>query len=512
MNMRSKLFFQTLLFIFILTGWALAHPLGNFSINQYSKIEVEKSEVKLRSVLDMAEIPTFQQSQNIDTDKDGKLSEKELNAYTEKISPEYLSNLLLTVNGQKIELRPTSKNIDVKKGSGNLSTMKIVWDLVGDLPSADGNYVYNFNFENKNYPERIGWNEIVVGRVSGVSVFNSTAFGSSITNELEAYPQQSLDAPLSERTAEFSATTGTVPPNAAALENRDGHETAPVQKDGFAELINVPEITPTIIIFGLLLAFGFGAMHAMSPGHGKAVVGAYLVGSRGTPKHAIFLGLTVTVTHTLGVFALGFITLFASNYILPEKIMPFLNFFSGLLVLFIGLTLFKNRLFMALGYQKEEHHHHAFDHAHTLGNEEQNNGEYGDHHYDGEEHDYSKADDGMTHTHGGSTHTHLPPENVTWRSLLGLGISGGLLPCPSALVLMLSAISADRIGYGLVLTLVFSFGLAATLTGVGLAFLYAGKFFESRSLGENKIIKALPIFSSFVIACIGAVICYNSLM
>ena len=508
--MRNKLFLQTLFFIFILTGWALAHPLGNFSINQYSKIEVEKSEVKLRSVLDMAEIPTFQQSQNIDTDKDGKLSEKELNAYTEKISPEYLSNLLLTVNGQKIELRPTSKNIVVKKGSGNLSTMKIVWDLVGDLPSAAGNYVYNFNFENKNYPERIGWNEIVVGRVSGVSVFNSTAFGSSITNELEAYPQQSLEAKLDERTAEFSATTGTVPPNAAALENRDGHETAPVQKDGFAELINVPEITPSIIIFGLLLAFGFGAMHAMSPGHGKAVVGAYLVGSRGTPKHAIFLGLTVTITHTLGVFALGFITLFASNYILPERIMPFLNFFSGLLVLFIGLTLFKNRLLATLGYQTGGHHNHAYDHTHTHEDGEHSHGEYGDQHHDGEELDHSHDD--LTHTHGGSTHTHLPPENVTWRSLLALGISGGLLPCPSALVLMLSAISADRIGYGLVLTLVFSFGLAATLTGVGLAFLYAGKFFESKSLSENKIIKALPIFSSFVIACIGAVICYNSLM
>ncbi len=500
--MQSKIFFNTVIFILLCAACAAAHPLGNFSINQYSRIEVETSQVKIRSVLDMAEIPTFQQSQHIDKDKDGKLSKEELDAYAEQITPEYVSNLVFSVDGKKIELRPTAKNIHLEEGSGNLSILKVEWDLIGDLPTNIG-AARNFKFENKNYAERIGWNEIVVGRVSGVNIFNSTAFGSGVTNELDAYPQESIDAPLDERKAEFSAATGAIPPNAQALQNRDGHTTAPVQKDRFAELINAPEITPTIILFGLLVAFGFGAMHAMSPGHGKAVVGAYLVGSRGTPKHAIFLGLTVTITHTLGVFALGFITLFASNYILPERIMPFLNFFSGLLVLFIGLTLFKDRLLAALGYKSGGHHQHLYDYTHSH--------EDGDHAPD-EEALHSHAHDGLTHTHGGSTHTHLPPENVTWRSLLALGISGGLLPCPSALVLMLSAISLDRIGYGLVLTLVFSFGLAATLTCVGLAFLYVGKFFESRSLGESKIIKALPVFSSFVIACIGAVICYNSLM
>jgi ABC-type nickel/cobalt efflux system permease component RcnA len=251
------------------------------------------------------------------------------------------------------------------------------------------------------------------------------------------------------------------------------------------------------MLFGLLLAFGFGAMHAMSPGHGKTVVGAYLVGSRGTIKHAVFLGLTVTITHTLGVFAIGLITLFASNYILPERIMPFLSFVSGLLVFFIGVTLFKDRLYGALGWKTNGHHHgheHSHDDGHTHSDE------------DGHTHD------GLTHTHGGSTHTHLPPENITWRNLLALGISGGLLPCPSALVLMLSAINLNRVGYGLVLTLVFSFGLAATLTAVGLLFLYAGKFFDNPTLSNNRIIKTLPVFSAFVIACVGAVICYNSLI
>jgi len=486
--MRKKFYLFSAFLILAFTFAATAHPLGNFSVNHYSRIEIEKSKVKLRAVLDMAEIPTFQESSAIDTDKNGALSEAELNTYAEKITPEYVSNLTLAVDGSPLEWRVTEKNISLPLGSGNLPTLRLEWDLIGDLPDS-ASEIRQLRFENKNHPSRIGWNEIVVGRVSGINIFNSTAFGSGITDELKSYPQETLSSPLIERTAEFSFTKTALPPAAKPLQNRDGHVSTPVEKDKFAELIAVPEITPQIILFGLLVAFGLGAAHALSPGHGKAVVGAYLVGSRGTFKHALFLGATVTVTHTLGVFALGLLTLFASKYILPERLLPFLNFVSGLLVFFIGLTLFKNRLFSMLGYQTDEHH---------LAEDSP------------PDHDDLPAD--FTHTHGGSTHTHLPPKQVTWRSLLALGISGGLLPCPSALVLMLSAISLNRIGYGIVLTLVFSFGLAATLTAVGLVFLYVGKFFDNPALSNNRIIKTLPVFSAFVIACVGAVICYNSLV
>lgn len=485
--MRRNFCLTITLLIFAAAVSVMAHPLGNFSVNQYSRIEVEKSQIKLRAVLDMAEIPTFQESQTIDTDKDGALSETELNDYVEKISPGYFANLLLTIGEQSIELRPTAKNISLPPGSGNLPTLRIEWDLIGDLPNSE-NEIRKLRFENKNNPERIGWNEIVVGRNSGINIFDSTAKGSGITDELKAYPQETLLSPLTERTAEFSFTSRTIPPNSNILQNRDGHVSTPVEKDKFAELIAVPEITPTIILFGLFVAFGLGAMHALSPGHGKAVVGAYLVGSKGTPKHALFLGATVTITHTLGVFALGIVMFFASAYVLPERIMPYLSFVSGLLVLFIGLTLFKNRLFSMLGYESNSHRH-----AEDL-------------------HEHGDLTENFTHTHGGSMHTHTPPKNVTWRNLLALGISGGLLPCPSALVLMLSAINMNRIGYGIVLTLVFSFGLAATLTAVGLIFLYGGKIFDSPTLSENRIVKSIPVFSAFVIACVGAVICYNSLV
>ncbi|HQU82317.1 MAG TPA: sulfite exporter TauE/SafE family protein [Pyrinomonadaceae bacterium] len=491
--------FYILFAILVLSFSAFAHPLGNFSVNQYSRLEVENSRVKIRQILDLAEIPTFQLKSEIDADKDGNFSSAELNAYVEKITPEILANLALTANGKPLEIRAESKEISLHEGAGNLPTLRVEWNLAANF--SDLNEVNKVSFENKNFAERLGWNEIVINRTNGVNIFDSNAFGSGVTDELKAYPQENLNAPLNERLASFSFSNGAIAANAKILQNRDGHTNSAIQKDRFAELISVPEITPTIAFFGILLAIGLGAMHAMSPGHGKTVVGAYLVGSRGTVKHAAFLGLTVTITHTLGVFALGIITLFASNYILPEKLMPLLSFFSGLIVFYIGLTLLKTRLYSVLGWEKgHAHHHHDHGHHH-----------HPDHSHEHHQHDHNHhSHDGFTHTHDGHTHSHLPPEEISWKSLLGLGISGGLLPCPSALVLMLSAINLGRIGYGLVLTTAFSFGLAATLTAVGLIFLYGGKLFSGSKFAESRIVKTLPVFSAFVIAFFGAVICYNS--
>jgi len=489
-----------LLSLFAFAAALNAHPLGNFTVSNYSRIELEKNQIHLRCVLDMAEIAAFQESQQIDTDRNKQLSAAELDAYLEKLTPEYAANLKLFVDDQPLQIQTAAKNISLPPGAGNLPTLRVEWDFVAEFDAGAAESIRRLRFENANYRERLGWNEIVINRAAGINVFDSSAFGSALTDELKAYPDDMLSAPLTERAAELSFTAGsTVPAEAATLQNRNGSASAPVRKDSLAELISVREITPAIVLFGLALAFGLGAMHAMSPGHGKTVVGAYLVGSKGTVKHAAFLGLTVTVTHTLGVFALGLITLFATQFILPERIMPFLSFVSGLLVLFIGLTLFKERLVSALGYKTNHHHHHEHGDAHEHGHEHSRDG----HHH----HDHHDA---FTHTHDGNTHSHLPPEAVTWRSLLALGISGGLLPCPSALVLMLAAINLNRVGYGLLLTLAFSFGLAATLMCVGLAFLYLGKLLDRPSLGSNPIVKALPVFSAMVIACVGAVICYNS--
>ncbi len=482
-----KPIFYTFISILLLAGFVFAHPLGNFSVNQFSRLEVEKNQIQIKQVLDMAEIPTFQATAEIDSDKNNILSPTELDFYAENLIPKISSNLFLAVNGENIPLRFVSKTASLKEGSGNLNTLRIEWNFIADSPKAETNTVV---FENRNFAERIGWKEIVVNRGDRINVFNSNVFGNTLSDELKNYPENLLSAPLNEQKAAFSYTTNTLSADAKTLQNRDGQTSAIVQKDKLAELITLPEITPSIILFGLLLAFGLGAMHALSPGHGKTVVGAYLVGSRGTSKHAIFLGLVVTITHTLGVFALGIITIFASNYILPEKLMPMLNFVSGLLVFFIGISLFKDRLFGVFGWNAEKHSHSHENHTHD---------EHTHHHADG------------THTHGGSTHSHALPEAITWKSLLALGVSGGLLPCPSALVLMLSAISLGRTGYGIILTLFFSLGLATTLTAIGLIFLNVGKFFGNSAIGNHRIVKALPVLSAFVIACLGAVICFNSI-
>jgi nickel/cobalt exporter len=485
-----------LMLIGVFANNTTAHPLGNFSINTFSRVEVGTEKLKVHYVVDMAEIPTFQESQTIDKDKDGKLSNDELNDYLSRVVPQFAHSLLLTIDGKEVRLNDVSRNVTMPAGSGGLPTLRIVCDFEGALPAGVlANNSPRLSLKDENFNDRQGWRELVVGAVSGLTIFNSTAFGSALTPELQSYPEDMLSAPLAERTAQLSWTNGVVPQGATALLMRDGRAVQ-TTRDRFAALIAVPELTPLIVLFGLLLAVGFGALHAFSPGHGKTVVGAYLVGSRGTAKHAAFLGLTVTITHTLGVFALGLVTLFASQYVVPESIFPVLSLISGAIVLVIGLTLFTRRLLAYFGVASLVHSHDGGDHAHPHGH---------DHSHDGK--------DGHTHSHGGSTHTHLPPGadggRVTWRSLLALGISGGLLPCPSALVLLLSAISLHRIGYGLVLVVAFSVGLAGTLTLVGLLFVYAGRLIKTPTR-TSKLVQILPVASAFVIACVGAVICYEA--
>ena len=220
----------------------------------------------------------------------------------------------------------------------------------------------------------------------------------------------------------------------------------------------------------LIAAFFWGAMHAMSPGHGKTIVGAYLMGSKVTAQHALFLGLTTTLTHTIGVFILGLATLFASQFILPERVLPWLSILSGFMVLVIGLNLFISRL------RNSEHHHH----------------------HDGEHHHHE-------HEHEHHHHHHLPSNTpVTWRNLLALGISGGLVPCPSALVLLLSAIAIGRVGFGLSLVLAFSLGLAFVLTALGLLLIYAKQRFEKLQLPKpQRLLRILPALSGFIISLIG---------
>lgn len=458
---------------------AEAHPLGQFSVNHFACITVEHGRVRIRYIIDLAEVPTFQASQTADADSDGVLSDVELNEYLSKVGPAYARNLSLVAGDTGIPLEIKGREILLLPGTSGsnamgLAILRIELDLEGIAEA--GPSAVRFRFEDRNDMGRPGWRELVLQAAQGVSVFNSTLVGNGVTDELKAYPENPALSPLSERTGEWEASTGPIPAGAAPLKLRSGSP-AGRQTDRMAALIAVPALTPAIVIYGLLFAFALGGIHALSPGHGKTIVGAYLIGTHGTAAQAGLLGLTVTASHTIGVYALGFATLFASNYVLPERLYPAISLLSGAAVMTIGLTMLVRRI-------RGHHHHHGGDH----------------HHHHGHHHHRHVQD------HGDTGHSH--PANG-WKSLLALGISGGIMPCPSALVVMLAAISLNRVGYGLVLILAFSCGLAFVLTAVGIAFVHGGKLLD-RLPGGGGWLRIVPIISSLVISIAGGIIVWQS--
>ncbi len=263
---------------------------------------------------------------------------------------------------------------------------------------------------------------------------------------------------------------------------------APLQTDYLARLLHQGELGWTTIAIGMVMAFGLGAIHALSPGHGKTIVAAYLVGTRGTPAHAVFLGAMVTFTHTISVFLLGFATLFLSRFVLPEKIYPVLGVISGVSIVWIGAILLHQRI-RAATHLAHHHHVHPHDHAHAH-----------DHHHP------------HSHDHGdGRVHSHVP-DGVSLGSLIALGASGGLVPCPSALVVLLSAIALGRVGLGLILLVAFSLGLAGVLMGIGLVVLYAKHLLpDSKKSPAHPMFRLIPVFSAAIIVCVGIIMTAASL-
>jgi ABC-type nickel/cobalt efflux system permease component RcnA len=238
-------------------------------------------------------------------------------------------------------------------------------------------------------------------------------------------------------------------------------------------------------------------VHALSPGHGKAMVAAYLVGTRGSTRDAIVLGATVTVTHTAGVIALGAVALGLSAWILPEQLYPWLTLVSGLLVVSVGAAVLRGRL-RGFGHSHDHahggHSHGHADHAHT-----HRDGAH-DHPLAGDEHEHGAHE--HTHEHTRGAHEHAAERRVGRKGLLAMGASAGLIPCPSALVVLLGAVAQHRIGLGLVLIVAFSLGLAATLTALGIAVVHAGRLL-SRLPVPGRVVAAVPAVSAALIVVVG---------
>ena len=412
---------------------ASAHPLGNFTINRFSRIEASGPRLYVRYVLDMAEIPTYQA---------GRIDER---AYARRIA----ENAHLAVDGRPVALVPLRSALAHPRGAAGLRTTRLEVVLAG--PVLHGRV--SVSYHDNNFRNRIGWKEIVVG-----------ASTPSISHELRAYPKDLLQSPLdmTSAKAELSPTRGPdVPPALSSGVSLDAPDR--IADSGFAALVGRSHLSALVILASLAAALFWGAAHALSPGHGKTIVTAYLVGQRGTPAHAALLGLIVTITHTLGVFALGVVTLALSQLIVPDQLYPWLNLVSGLLVVGIGAAVLRARL---------HRRSHGHDHGHSH------------------------------HDHHGHVQGTVPGTGPSFRSLLAVGVSGGLLPCPSALVVLLAAISLHRIAFGLVLILAFSAGLAVSITGIGLIAVTARKAFSRMSF-DGRLIRLLPAASALVILAAG---------
>jgi nickel/cobalt exporter len=420
--MRRVLFLLVVLAAVAAPMSASAHPLGNFTINRFSRLEPAGDRLYVLYVLDLAEIPTFQA---------GTIDPR---AYARRIS----RGLILTVDGRPSKLVPGGTALAHPLGAGGLHTTRLEVMLRGPRLTHTAVITYR----DTNYSSRIGWKEVVVG-----------AKTRSISDELRAYPRSLLQSPLDVTSArtELSPQAGPdTPPDlrlGSSLQAPDR-----VADAGFAHLIGRGKLGVWVVLASLAAAVFWGAAHALSPGHGKTIITAYLVGQRGTPRHAALLGLIVTATHTAGVFALGLVTLLLSRFIVPERLYPWLNLASGVLVVAIGASVLTARWRQR---RSHSHHHHDHDHAHISG-----------------------------------------------RSLLAVGVSGGLLPCPSALVVLLAAISLHRVAYGMILIVAFSFGLAASITGIGLVSVLAKRAFR-RVTFEGSLMRVLPALSALVIVVAG---------
>jgi nickel/cobalt transporter (NicO) family protein len=406
---------------------ASAHPLGNFTVNRFAAVELSGRDVFVHYVLDLAEIPTVQEGDSV---------------RATGFDAEVARRLDLELDGRRAELVPVKHKVSERPGAGGLPTLRFEAVYRVTDPGDSSSLV----FHDTNFAGRVGWREIVVRAADGVRLVSSDVPAESASDDLRAYPRDLLRSPLDVTSAGARFVLGPgpgTPPSftgAAAPEGSAG---------SFESLVARENVGPGVVLLSLLIAAFWGAAHALSPGHGKAMVAAYLVGSRGTPRHALLLGLTVTATHTAGVFALGLVTLALSELIVPEQLYPWLNLVSALLVVGVGVSVLRARL-----RRRHAHHHH---------------------------------------------HQHA---DRSLRDLLAVGISGGLLPCPTALVVLLAAISLHRVGYGLVLIVAFSLGLAGAMTAVGLAAVSARRFLRKKNF-EGRIVRALPAVSAALILVLG---------
>ena len=478
---------------------ASAHPLGNLSVNHFHELIVQPDRLVDHAVVDTAEIPTAQLQSSVDTDRDGTASPDELAQFGRARCRALGRAIELGVDGQPVPLTVVSTSFVYRSGQASLPTGRLECTFDASLDVSAARTVM---FTDAYLADRVGWHEIVaVG--DGVTLVNSPVPRDSISNRLERYPDDLLSSPLDVKKVALDVRPGaaTAPAPPAAAQPNDGlsfdglgpfADVVERVDETFNDLIGRRDLTLGVGLLAIGLALVVGASHALLPGHGKTVMAAYIAGTQGSVRDAVYVGATVTATHTGGVLALG-LALTLSSSLAGEVVLGWLGLISGLLIAVLGVNLV---LYARRGDPTWHGHSHApAGHAHKPARHDHDHHDHDHHGHDHHDHDH--------HHHGRGGTALLVRErasaparpaqaqapsarpHVSRRGLLGMGVAGGLVPSPSALVVLLSAIALGRTIFGVILVIAYGAGMAATLTLAGILLVrvrdrYAGRLAAGR--------------------------------
>ncbi|MDQ6824586.1 MAG: hypothetical protein M3007_03875, partial [Candidatus Eremiobacteraeota bacterium] len=416
--------------------------------------------IDARYVLDIAEIPTFQIMR--ERSSTGVLDRTGLARWAQSEIAGVQAGLQLEADGRRITLQPDAPRVSTRPGAGGLRTLYWSTDFHAYVAAA---HVRHLRVVDSTFPDRIGWKDIVVEPAV------------EPTEELRHYPNALLASPRDVTSADIAMNAGRIEVTYGSrnsVSNAAGPVTSQVRSNTLSDMLSRGTGNPLFVLLTLVIAIGLGALHALEPGHGKTLLAVSLVGARATARQALLLAVALTFAHTIGVIALGLVLLFAAQWIVPESVYPWITVFSGFFVASLGANAL-GRFISARRGANHQHHDHEHSHGRT-------------------EHE---------HHHHGHQHTIRGSAPLSFRSVVLIAMSGNIAPCPAALVVLLSALSLHRLGYGLIVVIAFSIGLAAVLTGMGIAFVRGASWLSERA-AFDRMVKYGPLVSACVIAFIGA--------
>ena len=507
---------------------AVAHPLGNFTVNHYDGLVLHPDRINDHAVVDTAEIATLQRRGDVDTDHDGTASEAERALYARARCADLAATLRTTVDGEPLRWRVTDTSFAHLPGNAGLDTGRLACDLTAP---ADLSRPARVEFADEYQADRVGWHEITATAGAGLHLERSTVPADSVSGQLRRYPDDMLASPLDRRHADIDVRPGagvsatgvdTALPSA-------GFVTAAIARVDatFHDLVGARRLTWTAGLLAVLLSLILGASHAAMPGHGKTVMAAYLAGRRGSPRDAVTVGVTVTVTHTAGVLVLGLL-LTASASLAGESLLAWLGTAGGLMITVVGAALMVGAV---RGYGRPATHHHGHAHGH-------HHHGHGDGH--ARDHDPGHVVVPTPSTHHGApvggtatlteqaaapavfepahAHPHAVAEPVGPRrrgrvaALVGMGVAGGLVPSPSALIVLLGAIGLGRTWFGVLLVVGYGLGMAATLTAAGLLLVRVGDRIRNTRVDRRfaRWSRLAPILTAALVFCVGITMAWRA--